>query len=198
MRLSSSSSSSSSVVVVVVANVHLTSTTSLPAVRALEATYPTQPSSEFAAKLARYSAMHPLQRSHKAFGIVTSALRAVGLDADGIITSLTRGFPGADLFRQLRRRPCAALVALLLRRLRRYPAARVAARASNGELLRSLILQDTGGGGSSGGSGNRGGAGSSGGGGGGGGGGLNICVPGESSAVHTFWLFPVLLGGGRG
>ena len=145
------------------------------AVRQLEASYATQPSAEFAAKLARYSALHPIQRSHKVFGLATGALRAVGLDADGIITSLTRGFPGADLIRQLRRRPCSALVALLLRRLQRYPAARVAARASNGELLRRLVLDgsrdDNGG--------------------------LELCVPGELSAVHTYWLFPILLLGGN-
>lgn len=42
------------------------------------------------------------------------------MDYDAAITRLSRGFPGPDLIAQIRRRPSAALLAMLLHRLSRF------------------------------------------------------------------------------
>lgn len=73
--------------------------------------------------------------SSVAYAIAWTWLARSGRDADAWIHESVRGFPAADLQSAIRRRPSAALLALLERRLARDTSARIGARARRAEAI---------------------------------------------------------------
>jgi perosamine synthetase len=61
--------------------------------------------------------------------------RLAGIDHDALVHGAVRGFAGRCLRDEIRQQPAAALLALLERRLRRFDAARLAARTARGATL---------------------------------------------------------------
>jgi hypothetical protein len=63
-------------------------------------------------------------------------------DYDAILMAATRGFPGAELVPRLQRRPSAALLRMMGRRLARPSTHNLAARRAAGEALRTRLPED--------------------------------------------------------
>ena len=74
-----------------------------------------------------------------AYGLLARACDLGGRDLDDLVNGAVRAFPASgatkELFRKIRRRPSAPLLALLARRLRTFDAGRLARRAQSGELV---------------------------------------------------------------
>jgi len=73
-----------------------------------------------------------------AYGLFVRACDLGGWNLDDLVNGAVRAFPASggatkDLFRKIRRRPSAPLLALLARRLRNFDAGRLARRARSGE-----------------------------------------------------------------
>ena len=86
--------------------------------RKLQGSYPSQARREFLQRVALCAALKGLAQP-AAFGAFVAACRVYGIDYDRVIARSLRSFPGPDLLARIRRRPCAPLLALLGRRLRR-------------------------------------------------------------------------------
>lgn len=95
-----------------------------------QSTLPVESQRAFATKVLKNSVLGLLV-TWPVFTTLAWLARLRGLTVDGLIRSLTRGFPGEDLMAQLRRQPCAAQLRLLERRLRRYDPRRLARRIAN-------------------------------------------------------------------
>ncbi|XP_078490224.1 uncharacterized protein LOC100184344 [Ciona intestinalis] len=72
-------------------------------------TYPIQPKSEYAMKLAKYSVITTMFNSPFVVRWGVSAFRAVGIDHKDVFVPMLRGFP-SNLFKGIRRQPCSALL----------------------------------------------------------------------------------------
>lgn len=97
------------------------------AMRTRQAAYPVQSRLALFGRIGKYACLKRLS-TPIAFGLLVSSCLAAGLDPDRLLNGSVRGFAQGDLLSQLRRRPSAALLALLERRLRRFDAGRLAAR----------------------------------------------------------------------
>jgi dTDP-4-amino-4,6-dideoxygalactose transaminase len=109
--------------------------------RALHARWPVHPSRVYAKKLALYAALL-VPREPRAYAVFGALADRFGPGLDRVVMGMTRGFPAADvqgLLSSLRRRPCAANVSLLARRLDAFDGARVARRAEAGERALSTL-----------------------------------------------------------
>ncbi|HET6149661.1 MAG TPA: DegT/DnrJ/EryC1/StrS family aminotransferase [Polyangia bacterium] len=95
--------------------------------RAAQARQPVQGRGDWARRLAIAVAFKALAWP-PLFGAFVALCRLLGGDADRLLSRSARSFAGADLLARIRRRPSAPLLALLERRLRQSPAARVRAR----------------------------------------------------------------------
>jgi dTDP-4-amino-4,6-dideoxygalactose transaminase len=97
------------------------------ATAAAQQRYAVQQTAPFARKLLKLALLKVLS-SRLPYTLFVFLCRAFGKNHDAVISGAVRGFPGAELMRQLRRQPAAALLALLERRLRRYTPAMLAPR----------------------------------------------------------------------
>jgi dTDP-4-amino-4,6-dideoxygalactose transaminase len=97
------------------------------AMRTRQAAYPVQSRLALLRRIGKYACLKRLS-TPIAFGLLVSACLAAGLDLDRLLNGSVRGFAQGDLLSQLRRRPSAALLALLERRLRRFDVERLEAR----------------------------------------------------------------------
>jgi len=95
--------------------------------RSIQAGYPTQPVSEHQRRLRRFCLLRLAARP-TLYGLLVRWYRARGKDHDEALFQATRSFSGAELLPRLRRRPCAPLLRLLLRRLEQDHSARIARR----------------------------------------------------------------------
>jgi dTDP-4-amino-4,6-dideoxygalactose transaminase len=77
---------------------------------------PVQPTSEHLRRLFNYGALKVSSTPHL-FGMFIAVLEELGVDHQEVIHKLTRSVSPADLLTRIRRQPCAALLALLERRL---------------------------------------------------------------------------------
>lgn len=107
----------------------------------IQSSWPSQPQREYGCKLLKCLAVlvlsHPLP-----YGVLLAAGRRLGADIELLARRLVRGFPVGDLEKlreRLARRPSGPLLALLERRLCKFPAARLARRAEVGEELARLL-----------------------------------------------------------
>jgi dTDP-4-amino-4,6-dideoxygalactose transaminase len=110
----------------------------LEAMRQQQATYPVQDRWFFFKRLLKYSSLkfgsQPL-----IYDLMILLWRTLGKDYDQVVSQTVKGFPGPDFFRRIRKQPSAPVLALLLRRLRRFNARGLAERTAKGERLAELL-----------------------------------------------------------
>ena len=106
--------------------------------RARQEAWPIQPRKEYALRVLKFAGLRVLGHP-RVYWMFSRSLAAAGRDLDAVVNGAVRGFPGAELQRQIRRRPSAPLLALLARRLRRFDAPRLEARARAGSLLATSL-----------------------------------------------------------
>ena len=106
--------------------------------RTRQQAWPRQTRRAYAAKLVTGLALLALA-SPRVYPVFVRVADVLSGDHDRLVRRLSRGYRDADLLRQLRRRPSAALLAMLDRRLRRYDPARVRERARAGQLLADAL-----------------------------------------------------------
>jgi perosamine synthetase len=113
----------------------------LSRMREAERAFLVQPRREYTAKVLKYLGLIMLSNP-TVYGLFVRGTRSLGKDFDRVVNRSVRAVDaGGDeaLLAWLRRRPSAPLLALLRRRLRRFPAERLQRRAKAGdELARSL------------------------------------------------------------
>jgi dTDP-4-amino-4,6-dideoxygalactose transaminase len=98
------------------------------AMRTMQDGWPVQPRREYALRVLKFAGLRSLAHP-RFYWLFSRALAAAGRDLDTVVNAAVRGFAGPELERQIRRRPSAPLLALLARRLRRFDAERLEARA---------------------------------------------------------------------
>ena len=99
-----------------------------------QSAYPNQSRWAFLTRVAKYAGLKSLS-APSAFAMLFAACRLAGLDADRLLNRSVRGFARGELFAQLRRRPSAALLGLLARRLRRFDGERLQARIAASQAI---------------------------------------------------------------
>ena len=88
--------------------------------------------------------MFKLFSTRGGFKLLTGLGRLRGWTVDEVLGRLTKGFPGGDLFSQLRQQPCAAVLRLLLRRLTTHDRRRIERRVENARaVIQRLGLEQT-------------------------------------------------------
>jgi len=102
--------------------------------RSLLSVAPAQFRSEFLSRVFRAAVLRVLA-SRPVYGTLVRACDLLGRDHAEIVRGATRSIRSPDFVSAIRRRPCAQLLALLARRLRSPPTARIARRAACGEKL---------------------------------------------------------------
>ena len=106
--------------------------------RAVQRSWPVASRAAFAQRLLKAGILKTLG-ARRIFGVFARICERCGADRDELLHRATRGFPGPDLFRRLRRAPSAPLLALLERRLRERSCRTVARRRAAGEALLGRI-----------------------------------------------------------
>jgi perosamine synthetase len=94
-------------------------------------TFPFQARAAYARRLLKYALLKGLTMPAP-YGAFVRCCRLARLDHDALVHGAVRGFAGRRLRDEIRQRPAAPLLALLARRLRRFDAARLDARAARG------------------------------------------------------------------
>jgi perosamine synthetase len=104
----------------------------------LQAKFPIQTRGHFIKRVFKHGLMKLMSYGPQ-FGALVFAMRLTGRDPDKFVAGTARGFPGSQLLPQLRRQPCAALLAIMHRRIAFYNRRALEARTKHGERLLSLI-----------------------------------------------------------
>ena len=136
--------------------------------RAAQGAYPVQTRGLYLKRLLKYGMMKALC-CRPVCGLFVRICRAVGGDYDRFVNRAARGFPGNELFVQIRRQPSAPLLAVLERRLRCFDARRWKEHAAKGRTLFQFLEEpkpDR----------------------------QTMLCPAQKNAPHTYWVFPVLAG----
>jgi dTDP-4-amino-4,6-dideoxygalactose transaminase len=97
--------------------------------RALQSRYPVQSRWYFLRRVLRFVLLK-VAMYRVPFTLFCASCRLLGQKHDEVISRSVRGFPGPDLFSNLRRRASAPMLALLERRLRRFDGKQVAGRVA--------------------------------------------------------------------
>jgi perosamine synthetase len=100
--------------------------------------WPVQPRREYAVRVARFAVLRALSQP-RLYAFFARSLAASGRDLDAVVSGSVKSFPGSELTRKIRRRPSAPLLALLARRLCRFDAERLEARARAGERVAAAL-----------------------------------------------------------
>lgn len=108
------------------------------AAAAVQAQWPVQRQGAFARRVLRFCGLSFLSL-RPVFTAFTATCDALGKDWDAMIAQSARGFSGGDFFQRIHTQPCAALLALLERRLRQQHGPRLAARAQAARRLLSEL-----------------------------------------------------------
>ena len=106
--------------------------------RRLVAGYPVQSSAAYLRRVLKFGLLKGAT-TWAAYTAIVALLRVVGGDHDRLAARLVRGFPSDRLFDHLRQRPCAALLAVLSRRLARFDAERLRGRGERGRILAARL-----------------------------------------------------------
>src|SRR4029079_8735967 len=106
----------------------------LARMRSAQETWPLSNTRSFVSRVARYAVLKSMS-GRIACRVFMAILKLLGRDPDRVINSAVRNFPGDELMAQLRRRPPAALLQLLARRLRTFRTDRLDRRARLGRRL---------------------------------------------------------------
>jgi dTDP-4-amino-4,6-dideoxygalactose transaminase len=110
----------------------------LERMRAVHAALPRAPQGEFAQRIVKYSGLKALSW-RPVYSAFVASCASRGHSVDDVIQKTVRGFPGGDLFVKIRHQPCAAMFALLARRLERCDGSHAAERADLGNGLARAI-----------------------------------------------------------
>lgn len=110
----------------------------LERMRAVHAGLPRATQGEFAKRIAKYAGLKALSW-RPVYATFVASCESRGRSVDDVIQKTVRGFPGGDLFVKIRHQPCAAMFALLARRLERCDGSRSAERADLGNGLARAI-----------------------------------------------------------
>ena len=97
--------------------------------------WPIQGRLSYASRIVR-SILMKLLAYRPLFAVFRLTLALFRRDFDRVLNNFARGFPGAELVRQIEKRPCTPLLVLLCRRLRRFDPVKFARRGEVGERLR--------------------------------------------------------------
>lgn len=114
----------------------------LERMRTLQDAWPVQSTRRYASKVTRAALLLLVQRP-MIYAAIALACELTGRSFDRLIQSAVRGFPvppGGSLLPLLRHRPCGALLAFLLYRLRTFSGTRLAERAFQGDRVRDALL----------------------------------------------------------
>jgi len=106
----------------------------LARMRALERDWPVQSRADFLRRAGKAALLHALEHP-RLFASFARWCAGRGRDLDELLHAATRGFPGPGFVLRLRRRPSAAQLALLERRLSRPRASQAAAKRAWGETV---------------------------------------------------------------
>ena len=106
--------------------------------RTMQDEWPVQPRREYALKVLKFAGLLALAHP-RVYWLFSRTLAMAGRDFDAVVNGAVRGFPRPELTRQIRRRPSAPLLALLSRRLSRFDAERLEARAVAGDHLAAAL-----------------------------------------------------------
>lgn len=109
--------------------------------RSLQREFPVQSRSAWFRRVLRFAGLKFVS-SRCVNGLVMRGCRWFGRSYDDVIGGAVRGFAGEFDISRFRRRPSAALLRLLLRRLRRFSMKRLQRRAELGARLREAISPD--------------------------------------------------------
>jgi perosamine synthetase len=108
----------------------------LRGMREIQASYPVQRRGEYLKKLLKVLGLVVVSRP-RPYGLLVRVCTRLGSDLDALVNGVVRAFPVQEsaelLFRRLRRRPSAPLLAMLSRRIRTFDEVRLARRAAAGE-----------------------------------------------------------------
>jgi len=104
----------------------------------LYASYPVQSRASFLRKILKYTVLKPLTYRIP-FAVMVRLCRALALDYDAFLHRVSRGFPGPDFFRLIRKQPSVPLLALMRRRFSTYDYRRLERQRANGRLLARLL-----------------------------------------------------------
>jgi len=110
----------------------------LARMRELQQAYIVQDRWFFLKRLFKYGGLK-FASTRLAYSLLVKTCEALGKDYDKIVGSAVKGFPGPGFFERIRKRPSAPMLALLLRRLAKFNARRLAERTAKGERLAELI-----------------------------------------------------------
>lgn len=100
--------------------------------------YPLQSRADYLRRVVKHIFLKALA-VRPVYGAILRLTESAGLDFGAFVNRSVRGFPGPALIEHLRRRPCAPLLAMLLRRLTHVDSTVIAARAAKGEALRRML-----------------------------------------------------------
>ena len=136
-------------------------------VDAIQQRWPIQPRASYAARLAKYAALQVLA-ARPVYTLFVHACRLAGADHDRIVSASVRGFAGPGFFARIRRRPCAAPLAMMDARLasprgQREQAVALADRLAHVHRLHDALPPA-----------------------------VTTTLPGSACASHTHWLLPLL------
>jgi dTDP-4-amino-4,6-dideoxygalactose transaminase len=106
--------------------------------RALQASYPEQRRGEYLSRVLKFAGLKIIL-SRPVFGLVFKLLQMRGAEFDTTIGDAVRNVAKLSSSKKLRKRPSAAMLAVMARRLRHFSAAHLAARTHAGERLRALL-----------------------------------------------------------
>ena len=106
--------------------------------RRAERGLPVQARAEHVRRLGWYAALK-LLGGRIPYAAFHRACRVLGIDHDAVVHGAVRAFAGCELRTAIRRRPSVPLLLLLDRRLRRFDALRLAARAARGRALQRHV-----------------------------------------------------------
>jgi dTDP-4-amino-4,6-dideoxygalactose transaminase len=106
----------------------------LQRMRSVQADYPLQTDRDFAVRLLKFAGLK-LILTRPVFAVLTRLLRSVVSDYEDTVGDAVRGVAKLGQPSTLRKRPAAAMLAVLLRRLRRWDKAALAGRMGSARLL---------------------------------------------------------------
>lgn len=134
----------------------------LDQMRLVQKSYPVQTISGYIQRLAKYALLKVLSQRFL-FGWIFWTCLNCRRDPDHFLTTFARNFGRQDLFESIRRKPCKALEAMVVRVcVNDHRATRIARRTVLGHKLKNLLRG-------------------------------RVIIPGDDADYHSFWVFPIII-----
>ena len=100
--------------------------------------WPRQSTSSYLSRVLKIALLKLLSQP-AIFGLLVWILVRLGVDADAFVGHSARGFPDAQLMKQLRQQPCPALRKLIAHRLRKFNSQAIGKRTAEGNQLAAAL-----------------------------------------------------------